>query len=136
LRIHGPGVGYKAGIIAEIGQKLSSIGINIYSIITSQTCINLLIDEKDARSGYGALKEIAGGVIERVDLVDKIALIAIVGEGLLRRKGLAARIFSAVSKANVNVEMISTGASEVASYFIIHRARTEEVIHALHREFF
>ena len=136
IRIHGPGVGYKPGIIARIGHLLSAIGINIYSILTSQTCINLLVDKKDSRRSYEALKETRGGVIEEINLEKDITLIAVVGEGLLKKRGLAARIFSAVSKENVNVEMISTGASEVASYFIINSDDTEKIIHALHREFF
>jgi aspartate kinase len=136
LRIHGPGVGYKPGIIGTIGHRLSALGINIYSIITSQTCINLLVDRKDAFRSHEALKTERGGVIERVDLEDGIVLVAAVGEGLLRQKGLAARIFSSVSKAGVNVEMISTGASEVASYFIVKRPDLEKTVHALHQEFF
>ena len=65
-----------------------------------------------------------------------MALIAAVGEGFLARKGLAARIFSAVSRADINVEMISTGASEVAAYFIVDRKDTEKTLLALHKEFF
>jgi aspartokinase len=52
------------------------------------------------------------------------------------RKGLAARLFAAVSRANVNIEMISTGASDVASCFIVNREYTYTAIRALHREFF
>ena len=129
-------MGFKPGIIGDVGRRLAADGINIYSIITSQTCINLLVDRKDARRGHEALREMAGGVIERVDINEDVALIAAVGEGLITRKGLAARIFSAVSRANVNIEMISTGASEVASYFIVDRADTDRAIRALHREFF
>jgi aspartate kinase len=136
LRIHGPGVGYKPGIIGQVGSKLSAAGVNIYSIITSQTCINLLVDKKDARRSFEALEDMTGGVIERIDLEEDVTLIAAVGEGLRTQKGLAARMFSAVSKANVNVEMISSGASEVASYFIVDKADTEKAITALHREFF
>ncbi len=33
LRIHGPGVGYKPGIIGRIGQRLADRGINIYSVL-------------------------------------------------------------------------------------------------------
>jgi aspartate kinase/aspartokinase/homoserine dehydrogenase 1 len=129
-------VGFKPGIIGEIGRRLAADGVNIYSIITSQTCINLLVDRKDARRSHEVLREMAGGVIESVDLNEDVALIAAVGEGLLARKGLAARIFSAVSKADVNIEMISTGASEVASYFIVDCQDTDKAIQALHREFF
>jgi aspartate kinase len=136
LRIHGPGVGYKPGIIGRIGQRLADRGINIFSVLTSQTCINLLVDKKDARRSYRELREMEGGVIGRIDLEEDIALIAAVGEGILNRRGLAARIFTSVSKAGVNVEMISTGASEVATYFVVRNADTERTIHALHREFF
>jgi len=57
LRIHGPGVGFKPGIIAEIGRLLSKKGINIYSVITSQTCINLLVNKNDSRKSYESIKK-------------------------------------------------------------------------------
>lgn len=136
LRIHGPGVGYKPGIIGRIGQRLADRGINIFSVLAAQTCINLLVDKKDARRSYRELREMEGGVIGRIDLEEDITLIAAVGEGLLKSRGLAARIFTSVSKAGVNVEMISTGASEVATYFVVRNADTEKTIYALHREFF
>ncbi len=136
LRIHGPGVGYKPGVIGLIGRRLSERSINIYSILTSQTCINLLLDRRDAARSREALRPECGGVIERLDIEDDVALVAAVGEGLRRTRGLAARIFSSVSRAGINVEMISTGASEVASYFIVKRAQAPRAVRALHREFF
>jgi aspartokinase/homoserine dehydrogenase 1 len=74
--------------------------------------------------------------IEQVGMEDDVALIAIVGEGMLRKEGVAATVFSAVSGVRVNVEMISAGASEVSSYFIVKNNQAEHVIRALHREFF
>ncbi len=136
LRIHGAGVGYKPGIIAEIGRTLSKMDINIYSVITSQTCINLLVNRKDSLKSYESMKHLVGGVIEKVDLEDNISLIAVVGEGLLKRKGVAARVFTAVAEENINIEMISFGASEVAYYFIIQENDVERAINAIHKEFF
>lgn len=136
LRIRGPGVGFKPGIIAEIGRLLSEKGINIYSVITSQTCINLLVNKNDSRKSYESIKKIVGGVIERVDLEEDIALIAVVGEGLLKKKGVMARVFTAVASENINIEMISLGASEVACYFIVLENEVEKAVNAIHREFF
>ena len=136
LRIHGPGVGYKPGIIDQIGHAFAAHDLNIYSIITSQTCINLLIDKKDAHKSFHALKKLEGGVIARIDLDENIVLIALVGEGILRRNGISARVFTAVSKESINIKMISTGASEVAQYFIVPIEDTEKVVNALHKEFF
>jgi len=62
-------------------------------------------------------------------------LIAVVGEGLLKKKGLAARVFSAVAEKEINVEMTSAGASEVAYYFIVRDQDLEKAIHAVHDEF-
>ena len=73
---------------------------------------------------------------ELLDLEEDIVLISVVGVGLLNRKGVAARIFSSISRAGVNVEMISTGASEAASYFIVRDSDGKKAIKALHHEFF
>jgi aspartate kinase len=50
---------------------------------------------------------------DRLELVRGLALIAIVGEGMAYRVGMAARLFGAVSAAGVNVRLINQGASEI-----------------------
>ncbi|MFW6131220.1 MAG: aspartate kinase [Candidatus Aminicenantaceae bacterium] len=136
LKIRGPGVGYKPGIIAQIGSLLSKTGINIISILTSQTCINLLIDKNDSSKSDKALQKLAGGVIEKINVHNDMALVAVVGEGLQKEKGVAAKVFSAVAKEKINVEMISSGASDVASYFIVLKSKAENAVNAIHKEFF
>lgn len=136
LRIQGAGVGCKPGIISEIGRKLSEKKINIYSIITSQTCINLIIDRNDSEESFKCLKSLEGGVIERIDRIENMALVAVVGEGIARKEGIAGRVFSAVAKEGVNIEMMSGGASDVAYYFIVKENQLEKVINAVHSEFF
>jgi len=136
LRLEGPGVGCKPGIIAEAGRSLSRRGINILSILTAQTCINLLIDRKDAQSAMESLSPLKNGMIGRIGLMEEISLVAVVGEGLGRRPGLAARIFSAVARSGINVLMIASGATEAASYFIVEAAEDVAAVTAIHREFF
>ncbi|MGQ9618976.1 MAG: aspartate kinase [Candidatus Aminicenantia bacterium] len=135
LRIHGAGVGYKPGIISEIGRKLSEKKINIYSIITSQTCINLIIDRKDADEAHQSLKILEGGFIERIKKEEKMALIAVVGDGISKKEGIAGRVFSSVAREGVNIEMMSGGASDCAYYFIVKEDYVERVIKAVHSEF-
>ena len=43
LKIHASGVGARLGILARIANRLAESGINIKSVVTSQTCISLLI---------------------------------------------------------------------------------------------
>jgi len=136
LRVQGAGVGGKPGIIGTIGRRLADRGINILSVITAQTTINLLVAEADARTALAALRAIRRGVISRVDLETGLSLVAAVGEGFSSKKGLAARVFTAVSDAEVNVEMISSGASDVATYFLVRKADALPAVRALHAEFF
>jgi len=56
----------------------------------------------------------------RIEKLEHVALIVIVGEGLLKKKDVAARYFTAVAGRGVNVEMISFGPSKAARYFLIH----------------
>ncbi len=132
LRVHGPGVGYKPGVIAQIGQALSSSGINIYSILTSQTSINLLLDKKDIRRAMEVLSPLKEGTITALTPEEDIALVGVVGEGLMKRKGIFGQMFSRVAKKGVNVEMVSAGASEVAYYFIVKEKDLDATVQAIH----
>jgi aspartate kinase len=136
LRIQGAGVGFKPGVISEIGSRLAASGVNIYSIITSQTCINLLIDRKDSKIGYKALLALKDGLIEVIEHCDDEVVVAAVGAGLKQTPGLAAKIFSAIAAKQINVEMISLGASDVATYFIIKDHNLVAAVNALHSAFF
>jgi len=49
---------------------------------------------------------------------------------------VAARIFSAVSRHEINVEMISAGASQVTIYFLVNLKDRNRALQAIHREFF
>ncbi len=136
IRLHGSGIGYKAGIITTVANALSANNINIFAIVSSQTCINLLIEMKDADDSYDILKELKGNIIERIDFQKDIALIAVVGEGVLKRKGIFARVLGAVSDIRINIEMASAGASEVAIYLIIASDDVKDAVNAIHKEFF
>jgi aspartate kinase len=136
LRVFGAGVGCKPGIIGIIGRSLADHGVNIISVITAQTIINVLVAASDARRALKILRSIRGGVITRVELEEGLSLVAAVGEGLSFRKGLAARVFTAVAAGGINVEIISSGASGVATYFLVRKADALPAVRALHAEFF
>ncbi|MBN2345943.1 MAG: aspartate kinase [Candidatus Aminicenantes bacterium] len=136
IRVHGAGIGSKPGLLAAVSSLLGGAGINIHSVLTSQTCINLLLDPADARSGLKKIKAAANGVIRKVELEERLALIGVVGERIMERKGIYARIFSAVARERINVEMAAAGASSVACYFLVQRADMDRAVRAVHDEFF
>ncbi len=50
---------------------------------------------------------------DHIELEHNIALIAIVGRGMRKQRGTAARIFAALAHAKINVKMIDQGSSEL-----------------------
>jgi len=136
LLLEGPGVGYKPGVIAEIGEILATEKVNIYSILTSQTCLNFILHQQDLSRAYLALAKLKPRIISHLRCDNNLALVGVVGEGLRVEKGIFARVFSAISQVGVSVELVSAGASEVACYFLVKREYLRQVVAAIHREFF
>lgn len=133
--VSGTGGGYRVGVLSEVASRLGNSDINIYSVITSQTNLALLIHKDDLKKCKKILFELHKGVIEQVNFLSDIALVCIVGEGAREKKGLAAGIFYAASQAGVNVEGISAGASSVSSHFIIKKKDLRNTILAIHKTF-
>ena len=50
---------------------------------------------------------------DTVEIHSGLALIATVGRGMVRSKGISARLFNALMKAGVNVRLIDQGSSEL-----------------------
>ncbi len=50
---------------------------------------------------------------DQIEIIDDLALIAVVGRGMKSMRGTAGRIFSALAHARVNVKMIDQGSSEL-----------------------
>ncbi len=136
LKLKGSGVGIKKGILAEVTGAFDRARINIRSVVTSQTAIHFIFSRADAFEA----KKIVDGLNRNLDfdteLVDDIAWVAAVGQGINRTEGIAARIFSALAKARINVQQIVLGASEVAIYFVVQRQLAAEAAQVIHEELF
>lgn len=73
---------------------------------------------------------------EEVVVQRNLSLIMIVGEGMRRTIGLAARATKALLFADVNIEMINQGSSEVSMMFGIHAEDEKVAVKAIYNEFF
>ncbi|QNL44053.1 aspartate kinase [Oscillibacter hominis] len=72
---------------------------------------------------------------DAVSVEDAMAMIAVVGRGMVRRKGLAARLFTAIAEADVNLRMIDQGSSELNIIIGVDEADFEKAISAVYRAF-
>ncbi|MCD4742605.1 MAG: aspartate kinase [Desulfobacteraceae bacterium] len=136
LKVHASGIGARPGILSQITEKLFAKGVNIKSVITSQTCISILLPKNDIDRSQSIIQTIKPKPYIRSEKSKNVALVSIVGDGILRHKGIAAKCFTATYDADVNIQMISFGTSNAALYFIVDADDLDKTIKALHSNFF
>lgn len=66
---------------------------------------------------------------------DGLALLAVVGRGMVKARGTAARVFDAISGAGVNIRMIDQGSSELNIIVGVEEKDFERALRAIYREF-
>ena len=72
---------------------------------------------------------------DAVSIEDGLALIAIVGRGMIRSKGTAARVFNALTAANINVRIVDQGSSELNIIIGVDENDYENALRAIYNEF-
>lgn len=70
-----------------------------------------------------------------IDIHRGVALVATVGAGMIRRVGVSARLFKALSVAGVNIRMIDQGSSEINIIVGVENADFETALRAIYAEF-
>lgn len=99
-------------------------------VTTSEVSVSLSIDDTSALPVLKPDLEQWG----TVEVEDRRTIISVVGEGLRNTPGIASRVFSVIS--DINVSMISVGASSVNLTFMVDEAHAGEAIRRLHRACF
>ncbi len=91
-------------------------------VATSEVSVSLSLDDASALPVIVTELEQLG----TVGIEKGCAIVCVVGEGLRGTPGIAARVFSAIS--NINVTLISQGASSINFTFAIEEERVEEAV--------
>jgi aspartate kinase len=95
-------------------------------VTTSEVSVSLSIDDVSALPAIiPELKELGA-----VEIEERRTIISIVGEGVRTTPGIAARVFSVIR--DINVSMISVGASSVNLTFMVDEAQALDAIRRLH----
>ena len=104
-------------------------GIDSMCVVVNSEALNPHRDEVMAR--LEKLVEGSGAV----SVSDNMSIIATVGRGMVHNCGTAARLFSAMSRARINVRMIDQGSSELSIIVGVNDSDFEATIHAIYHEF-
>jgi len=78
--------------------------------------------------------ELAHNYVRPIHVDDNVGLLAVVGEGMRGKPGIAGRIFTAISREEVNIIAIAQGASELTVAIVVSRDGLEKAVRAVHAE--
>ncbi len=118
------------GFVARVFEVFDRHRTPVDLIATSEVSISLTIDQAES---LAAIQQDLGQLGD-VKVLREMAIVSIVGRGFMRQPGLAGRIFKALTE--VNVVMISFGASDVNISFVVAETDAERAVRDLHHAFF
>jgi len=103
-------------------------GIDTISIVVSVKNLNGKFDDM--------LEEIQRKLQpDTIDIFENMSLIATVGSGMAKRRGVSAKLFTALSEAGVNIRMIDQGSSEMNIIVGVENKDFETAIKAIYKTF-
>ena len=103
-------------------------GIDTMSIVVNESSIS---SKKDTI--FAQLHEKVDP--DSIEFQSALSLIAVVGRGMIRTKGTAARVFDAIARAGINIRMIDQGSSELNIIIGVNDGDFENAIKAIYKEF-
>lgn len=129
----------KPGIAGFIFTRLAGANINVDMIIQSSSehgknDVTFTVAQKDLEE----VKEVMEKVKKRLGTQEvfydaDMAKVSLVGAGMQSHPGVAARMFSALGKKGINIDLIST--SEIKISCVVKKDKGSEAVRAIHQEF-
>ncbi len=125
------------GFMRRLLQVLENHGIFPEHMPTGIDTVSVVVNSHELE---GQREKLAQRLVEVVkpdhfEIIDGLALIAVVGRGMRAAKGTATRVFAALSHADINIRMIDQGSSELNIIVGIDEADFDKAIRVIYDMF-
>ena len=133
------GVVDKPGVAASIFEPLSMNAINVDMVVQNisadgrQTDLTFTIKNEDIKKTEKLLRNNKKIKFQNILIKRNVSKISIIGVGMITTPGVTYRMFKALSKQNINIQVIST--SEIKISVLIDKRYIKKAVKALHKEF-
>ncbi len=127
----------EVGFGKKVLEVLENYNVPFEHLPSGIDTMSVLVTNKAVEECKGA---ITADIVKKVNpdsitLVENLALIAIVGRGMVNTEGTAARVFKALANAHINVRMIDQGSSEQNIIVAVDEKYYQSSIQAIYNEF-
>lgn len=126
------------GYVRRILSCLEQLGISFEHLATGLGSVCLVVPTRALEEHREELQEAIFRAVHPDSLVisDGLAMIAVVGRGMVGRPDVRARVFAALGDAGISARVIDQGSTEMNLVIGVDEANYETAIRAIHREFF
>ena len=143
INISGPGMKGMVGMAGRLFTAVSRANVSIVLITqsSSEYSISFCVYTQDVPRTKSAINnefllELKEGILDPIEIVDKRAIISVVGDGMRTMRGTSGKFFRALAQANINVNAIAQGSSERSISAVISEDKVAEAITICHSSFF
>ncbi len=138
-KISTTGVGDRPGAAHRLFRAIADRHVNVNLIIQSvprkdRADISFTVAKSDMAAAVDAARSVAEELgIRDIFSDDHVAVVSIVGAGMISNPGVAARMFGALAAQGINIQLIGT--SEIKVSCVIASDEVASAVRALHKEF-
>ena len=143
INVEGTGMMGIPGVAHKVFGALRAVDVSVVMIsqASSEHSICFAVPRVHAELAKKTVEEtfvveMERGEIQTIDLTDNCCIIAMVGDGMIERLGMAGMFFSALGKAGINVRAIAQGSSERNISAVIEQAEATKALRAIHSAFY
>ena len=143
INVEGTGMMGIPGVAHKLFGALQAVDVSVTMIsqASSEHSICLAVPRVQAELAKRTveqtfLAETERGEIQTVDLRENCCILAMVGDGMIERLGMAGKFFTALGKAGVNVRAIAQGSSERNISAVIEQHEATKALRAVHSAFY
>jgi len=143
LQVEGSGLISIEGISSRIFAALVKVKVNVMLITQGSSGHTICIAVMPSKSTIAKnaidkeLKsEILSKQIKRVEIIENLSLLAVVGEGMLESPGIFGKVFSALGRNGISVMAIAQGSSQLNISLVIKRSALKKALNVLHEALF
>ena len=138
-KIRVAGVPDRPGLAHAIFSPLAEAGISVDVIVQNasldgKTDLSFTVSRADRPRAVALVEKVVPDLgATGLDYSDELAKVSVVGTGMQSTPGYAARMFGALARSNINIEMITT--SDIRITCIIDARQVQPALRALHEAF-
>ncbi len=143
LTVYGPGMKGVVGMASRTFKAMADRDISVVLITqsSSEFSISFCIYAEHKKEALAALTqefelEIQTGLLERPKFNDDVAIVSLIGEGMRESKGIAAKFFTSLAQARLNILAIAQDSTESSISSVVERRKCADAIKVCHENFF